>query len=170
MTSAAGRSTDAVGNRPTPRYDLQTRKDRHVDVSTAPLRAALARLETNLSLAQSIDAQTNDDLKLALATAAIKSFEYTYEVATKLIHRHLETTAADATEVDRLSYPSLLQLAVDKHLISDTQRWLAYRRDRNVTSHAYHAALAFGICSRLPGFARDAHALLATIEGALHAS
>lgn len=141
-----------------------------MELSTHALKAALGHLKTHVALAASPLAASNADLRLALATAAIKSFEYTYEVAIKLIRRRLEADATNPSEIDALTFNELIRRATEAKLISGMQAWQSHRRDRNATSHAYHAQLAFDICARLPGFVSDAERLLAQLTESQDAS
>ena len=68
--------------------------------------------------------------------SAIQRFEYTYELAVKMIARFIESTPQGAN-TDRLVYRDLIRVAAEVGLITDPEAWFKYRDARNLTSHAY---------------------------------
>jgi nucleotidyltransferase substrate binding protein (TIGR01987 family) len=95
-----------------------------------------------------------------LRDACIQRFEFTFELAWKMLKRRLEMDLPNAAEVDAMSFRALIRAGAEHGLIGDVAAWFVYRDRRNITSHAYDAAKAAEVAAVLPGFARDARDLL----------
>ena len=72
--------------------------------ATARLDEGLARYQTDTS-----DAQIRDGL--------IQRFEFTYDLAHKLLRRALEEAAANPQEVDQMTFPALIRTATEQGLL-----------------------------------------------------
>jgi len=94
--------------------------------------------------------------------AAIQRFEYTYEIAWKMIRRHLKSL--DVTEVDSMSRRELFREAARVGLIPDPELWFDYHDARNRTSHVYNESVADEVYSAATQFAPDARRLLDELE------
>lgn len=125
---------------------------------------ALASLQRGLM--RSEGAPNDEELR----DACIQRFEFTFELAWKMLKRRLELDLPSRTELDTLSYRGLIRVAAEQGLVSDTVAWFGYRDQRNLTSHTYNAAKAAAVRAALPAFAADAQALLAALQarGATH--
>jgi nucleotidyltransferase substrate binding protein (TIGR01987 family) len=101
-----------------------------------PLQKALASLSAAIrrSQANPADKEVRD--------AVILRFEYTFELAIKFLKRVLEIEATDRQRIDRLSYRDLLREALEKGVLSDFDLWVAFREQRNITSHTYDESKA----------------------------
>lgn len=97
--------------------------------------------------------------------AAIKRFEFTYELAWKMMRRHLIWSGATEIEMNRRE---LFRMAAREKLIDDPQPWFAYHEARNLTSHTYDEANANKVLALLKDFLKDANALLKTLKN-IHA-
>lgn len=138
---------------------------------TTTLADALTGLETHIGLADSSLATADPRLRQAFCTAAIKSFEYTYEIAIKLIQRVLEEAPGLSTErVDELSFRGVMRHAAERGLIASPDAWQGFRHQRNKTSHTYHQPTADEVFAALPTFVVAARQLLDTLEQLRHAS
>ncbi|MDT8447766.1 MAG: HI0074 family nucleotidyltransferase substrate-binding subunit [bacterium] len=95
---------------------------------------------------------TDPEEKELLRDGAIQRFEYTYELAWKLIQRWLaDVTSPEATE-PVFSRKELFRQAARLGLIEDPSAWFALHQARNVSAHTYnvkHAALAFEAATEL---------------------
>lgn len=96
--------------------------------------------------------------------SAIQRFEYTYELAIKMLKRSLEQNEASAAIIDELAFKDLIRVGAEKGYIHNPQAWFDYRESRNITSHAYDEKKAESIYTILPNFAKDARALHAELE------
>jgi nucleotidyltransferase substrate binding protein (TIGR01987 family) len=125
----------------------------------SPLASAIARLEEGLvrHRAEPADTQLRDGL--------IQRFEFTYDIAHKLLRRALEEASANPEEVDRMSFPSLIRTGVEQRLVAGAwEDWRVYREMRNITSHTYDEAKARQVAQAIPGFLAEAAGLLARLQ------
>lgn len=99
-----------------------------------------------------------------LRDAVIQRFEYTYELAWKMMKRQMEQESPNPAELDRLSFKDLLREAAEKGIIADAEAWLVYRDRRNITSHTYDEAEAKSVYEAALKFFDDVKAVLAELE------
>lgn len=126
----------------------------------SPLAKAVARLGEGLVRygADTSDTQIRDGL--------IQRFEFTYDLAHKLLRRALEAAAANPEEVDRMTFPALIRTASEAGLLAgDWTDWRTYREMRNITSHTYDEAKAVQVVAAIPGFLAEARALVERLQG-----
>jgi nucleotidyltransferase substrate binding protein (TIGR01987 family) len=123
---------------------------------------ALAALERGL--ARAVPMPEDEELR----DACIQRFEFTFELAWKMLKRRLEMDMPSIDVVDGMNYRSLIRTGAEYGLINDVPAWFVYRDKRNITSHTYDAAKAAEVFAVVPDFARDASALLAALEAKGH--
>ncbi len=123
-----------------------------------PLKKALAALDAGIVRAL---AAPQDDM---LRDGCIQRFEFTYELAQKLLRRKLEEAEASSAGLDQMAFKELVRLAAERGLLDDPAAWFAFREQRNRTVHTYDEAQAKAIFSALPGFATAARKLLEKLE------
>lgn len=126
------------------------------------LRNAFATLEESLTYLNS-DMAKDPGLRRQFRSAAIQAFEYTHELAFKMLKRHLEQMAADESEIDMMAYMDIIRSAAEAGLIRDVARFRNYRDKRNITSHTFEEKLS-GIFSCLDDFVEDVRFLIAELE------
>jgi hypothetical protein len=68
------------------------------------LRDAIAALEKSLGYLRS-ELAADPNLREQFRAASIQGFEFTYDVAYKMIKRQLEQIAANPSDVDAMTYP-----------------------------------------------------------------
>ncbi|HMU13645.1 MAG: nucleotidyltransferase substrate binding protein [Bacteroidetes bacterium] len=119
----------------------------------SPLRRSLAALRkvTRMDLEDEV-----------VRDAAIKRFEFTYELAWKMMKRHLEWGGESG--LTTMPRRELFRLAARYSLIEDPQRWFEYHEGRNLTSHTYDEANARKVVALLKGFVKDTAYLLNTLK------
>ncbi len=118
-----------------------------------PLKKAVASLK--VALAQPKDEFVRD--------AVIQRFEYTYELAWKMLKRYLDESEG-AAAVDPLSRKDLFRLGGERGIVGNVEAWLVYHRARNETSHVYDESKAEQVYDIARQFAVDAEKLLAELE------
>ncbi len=91
--------------------------------------------------------------------AAIKRFEYNFELAWKTIKRFAEIEGVTCNS-PRSAFKSALQLG----WIADAEIWLDMLDDRNLTAHTYHEGTAAAVYGRLPGYAKVLRRLLGVLR------
>lgn len=98
-----------------------------------------------------------------LRDSAIQRFEYTYELAWKMMRRWLEANLG-AAYVDGVSRKELFRLATEQKLIDNPLKWFKYHEARNRTSHIYDESLAQDVFNVVEDFLDDARKLLKALE------
>ena len=98
-----------------------------------------------LSLVKAVNRATENPQDLEIRDACIQRFEYTYELANKMLKRFLEHSQPDASIIDQFTYRDLLRLAAEIGLIDSVENWFIFRDARNNTSHAYDEAKSLEI-------------------------
>lgn len=120
---------------------------------------ALTSLQKVLNRSQSVPG--DDDIR----DACIQRFEYTYELAFKMLKRQLEQELPSSEELDHLPFKEVIRVGAERGLIDSPQRWFDYRDKRNITSHTYDEAKAREVYGILADFAADAADLLSRLQG-----
>lgn len=136
----------------------------------APLENAVGQLQSHFDLLGSDMARDNDKVKAAFRTAAIKSFEYAYELSVVMIRRRLEAKSDMIGAVDAMDFKPLMRTAAEKGLIKDPVEWFLYREKRNITSHTYDETKAMDVVTVLPEFLVSVHELVAALKASDAAS
>jgi nucleotidyltransferase substrate binding protein (TIGR01987 family) len=95
--------------------------------------------------------------------ASIQAFEFTYEVAFKMLKRRLELTVT-SSEIDQMTYMQVIRSAAEAGLITDVARFRDYREKRNITSQSYNSEKAETIVSILAAFTEDIRFLLSQLQ------
>lgn len=132
-------------------------------VATA-LENALSELQRNLDLQGSALAHDKRLLD-TFRTAAIKSFEYAYELSVRLMRRHLELRSEVPGEIDALDFRTLMRVAAEKGVIDNPLAWVRFREKRNITSHTYDEAQSLEVLAAMPEFIIRARYLLQRLVG-----
>lgn len=97
--------------------------------------------------------------------ACIQRFEYTYELAHKLLKRQLEAMSANPSEIDQMSFPDMVRSGAERGLLANGWgEWRRFRDARNATSHAYNEKKANEVFERIPAFRDEAAFLLARLQ------
>jgi nucleotidyltransferase substrate binding protein (TIGR01987 family) len=136
---------------------------------TSHLAAALAELKKNAALPASSIAHEHPELIGTFRTAAIKSYEYAYEMSIKL-RRRLETIAANPADIEQMDFKTLIRTGAEKGLIDDPLAWVLFREKRNITSHTYNETQSLDVFSVIPQFCERAQFLLDHLKAAADAS
>ena len=125
-----------------------------------PLEKALTQLEQSLSYLRSDLAANDPGLRAQFRAAAIQGFEYTYELAVKMIRRHLARISAVPAELAEMAFKDLVRKAADGGLLVDPESFFLYREIRNLTAHTYDEVKAEKVVGTLDGFRKDILVLL----------
>jgi len=118
----------------------------------SPLKKALTSLR--VALDQPKNEFTRD--------AAIQRFEYSYELACKLLKRYLSTETGES--VEGLARRELYRIARDNGLITDVSRWMTFHDARNRTSHVYNEQVADEMYETSKSFLPEAESLYENLE------
>ena len=123
-----------------------------------PLEKAIA------SLLRAINRAEADRSDEELRDAVILRFGCTYELCWKMLKRRLQGEAPTPAAIDQMFFQELIREGAERGYVADPEAWLEYRRQRNITSHTYNAALAESVYQTALAFHRDAKALLQALE------
>jgi nucleotidyltransferase substrate binding protein (TIGR01987 family) len=123
----------------------------------------LSALEKALaSLDKAIERSKNLPEDDEIRDSVIHRFEYSYELAWKMMKRQLEIDLP--TNIDILTFKDVIRKAAEMNLISDPEIWFEYRRMRNITSHAYDEIKAIQVYNTTLIFIKDAKLLLQNLK------
>lgn len=97
--------------------------------------------------------------------ACIQRFEFTYELAWKMLKRYLETNSANPSQVDEMTSQTLIRTGSEMGLLkSGWDTWAKYRKARSTTSHVYDESKALEVFAVIPDFYLEAVFLLNALE------
>jgi nucleotidyltransferase substrate binding protein (TIGR01987 family) len=133
----------------------------------SPLRKAHAALEKSLGFLDSNLAR-DPDLREQFRAAAIQAFEFTHELAFKMLKRRLAPMSPDPASLDMMTYMEIIRAGAEAGLIDDVARFRTYREMRNITSHTYDEAQAERIVAVLSDFCRDVGRLIGLLSRGKH--
>ena len=133
----------------------------HLDLSS--LHKAHQALAKSLAFMSS-ELAADNDLREQFRAASIQAFEFTHELAFKMVKRQLEQILPDPSSVDKMPYMDVIRSGAEAGLITDVSRFRAYREKRNITSHTYDSEKAEDILAMLPAFCDDIGRLINELE------
>lgn len=114
----------------------------------------ITRLEEGLSRYQ------NDTEDTQIRDGLIQRFEFTYEIAHKMLKRYLETSSPTPDEFDKADFQYLVRTGNEKGLLlGEWSKWRGYRNMRSKTSHTYNEEIALDVVEGIPDFLDDARYL-----------
>lgn len=133
-------------------------------IDTSYLEQCITTLDSAFQLLQKED--SNSTMYSILRAACVKEFELVLEQSGKLLRKRLADFHASPKEVARLAFKDLFRSAAKFDLINVTQveRWLVYRDNRNHTAHDYGEGFAESTLVLLPDFIADAQSLCKTLK------
>ncbi len=108
-----------------------------MDVRTEALASAVERL------AEAMSASFEEAFVL---DAAVKRFEFTYELAWKAIQGALRERLTEE-RVAGISRADLFRLAQNEGLVEDAGEWISFHEARNLSSHTYREEMARGVAA-----------------------
>ena len=125
-----------------------------IDLSIEPFEKAI------ISLGVALDRHAQDSSDDLVRDACIQRFEFTYELAYKMLKRFLEATSPNPDEFDNMTFQDLIRSGSERGLLrSDWSLWKEYRRARGTTSHTYNEDKAREVFAIVPDFLSEARFL-----------
>ena len=124
------------------------------------LERAIAQLQKSFDYFHSNLALEDPNLREQFRGATIQAFEYTYELAIKMIRRQLAQIVPDPSELSRVDFADLMRTAADAGIIADARSYFRYREIRNKTSRTYNFDEAERCVAVTDDFLHDARFLL----------
>ncbi len=128
------------------------------------LQRAVAQLEKSYGYLHSDMARDNAELRDEFRSATIQKFEYTYELAVKMIRRQLAEIVSDPMRLRSIAFNDLMREAEDAGVIADARAFVRYRTMRNETSHTYEEKTAEKVAASAGDFLSDMRFLLKQLE------
>lgn len=135
-----------------------------MNLDLTSFRDAFAALDRSMTFLTSDSAKNDRLLREQFRNSAIQCFEFTHELAFKMMRRQLERMNADPASIDKMTYMDVVRSAAEAGLVDDVGRFKDYRDKRNITSHTYNQVKAGQIEAVLPAFRDDMRSLLAELE------
>ena len=117
----------------------------------SPFERAITRLEEGIARYRlnEDDDQIRDGL--------IQRFEFTYELAYKILKRYLEYSSANPAEIDEMTFQDMIRTASEQSLVlGDWPAWRNFREMRVRSSHTYDQHTAVTVVSGIPRFVEEA--------------
>lgn len=134
-----------------------------MDICIKNLSNALVSLkECNLKYEEN----KTSDLAVFLEDACIKRFEYTLEIARKMMKKILKKIYAHPEE--ELTVNNIFRFMQGYDFISDWERWRNYYEKRNNTAHEYNLEKSRELVSIIPQFIQDTEELIDNINRKLN--
>ncbi len=94
---------------------------------------------------------------LTVRDGLIQRFEFTYEIAHKMLRRYLQSASPTPGQYDNMPFQDLIRSGNEAGLLlGDWPRWKGYRDMRAKTSHTYDEAIALEVVSDIPSFMEEA--------------
>ncbi|MDR1786126.1 MAG: nucleotidyltransferase substrate binding protein [Spirochaetaceae bacterium] len=118
------------------------------------------------SLKEAVSVFDRDKTNTIVRDSVIQRYEYTYEMAYKMLRRFLLEAESSRQQVEEMFFADIIRTANARGLLlRDLAQWNRYRRMRNLTSHTYDEFSADSVVSIIPDFIEDADFLYAKIAG-----
>ena len=128
------------------------------------LESAVAQLQRSFDFLHGDLARTDPDLREQFRAATIQAFEFTYELAVKMIQRQLAQIVANPDALREMDFADRMRDAADAGIVRDAPSYVRYRELRNKTSHTYDADRAEKTVSVIDEFLRDVRFLLQELQ------
>ena len=128
------------------------------------LEDAIAQLQRSFDYLHGELARTDSGLREQFRAATIQAFEFTYELAVKMIHRQLAQISANPDTLREMDFADRMRDAADAGIVRDALPYVRYRELRNKTSHTYDADRAEETVSVIDEFLRDVRFLLQELQ------
>ncbi len=126
---------------------------------------AIFQMEEAVEFCQSDLAKNDSRLFLHLRAGAIQAFEFTYELAIKMLRRFLEATEPNPAVSNEMTFNELIRLGYERGLLeSELVTWKEFRKNRGTTSHTYDEEKASDVYDSIPNFLNEVKFLYSEIQ------
>ncbi|MDF1761644.1 MAG: nucleotidyltransferase substrate binding protein [Coxiellaceae bacterium] len=123
---------------------------------------AITKASASLEEAVARSKKEKDDA--IVRDAVIQRFEYSYELAWKMMRRQLEVDSENPEQIDQMSYRELLRDAAEKGLLAEVDQWVIFRQQRNISSHTYNEDKAISVYGTAVQFVEALQKLVTVLE------
>ena len=131
-------------------------------LDTSSVEKAVDSLETALTAYANAPHPEGSAERELMRDGVIQRFEYTFELAWKMLKRYLEEYGLE--RVDSLTNRDLFRVGHEQGLLRDAEAWLNYLKSRNLTSHTYDQTTAEAVYQSGKDFLQDARFLLEQLK------
>ena len=131
-----------------------------MNLDYSSLESAVAQLQKSFDYLHSELAQEDSGLYEQFRAATIQAFEFSYELAIKMIRKQLAQIVANPDALREMDFADLMRDAANAGIIRDPPSYMRYRELRNATSHTYNAEQAEETVDAADEFLRDMRFLL----------
>ena len=128
------------------------------------LEDAVAQLQRSFDYLHGDLARTDFGLREQFRAATIQAFEFTYELAAKMIQRQLVQIAANPDALREMDFADRMRDAADAGIVREAAPFMRYRELRNKTSHTYDPDRAEETVTVIDEFLRDVRFLLRELQ------
>jgi nucleotidyltransferase substrate binding protein (TIGR01987 family) len=134
-----------------------------MELDITHFRRCITALEQALKFLYASD--KNDITYEVYRSACIKEFEIIMELSGKLLRKILKQYFYSSSAADKLTFKDIFRHAVLHGIITDeeSERWMQYRDNRNVTAHDYGVDFAEKTLKIFPQLIKDASQLCESI-------
>jgi nucleotidyltransferase substrate binding protein (TIGR01987 family) len=106
-----------------------------------------------LRLREGLERYHRDISDIQIRDGLIQRFEFTYELAHKILKRYLERVTANPAEIDQWAFQDLIREANERGLLrGDWPTWRGYREMRARTIHTYDEPTTLKVVAGIPDF------------------
>ncbi|MDR2428682.1 MAG: nucleotidyltransferase substrate binding protein [Candidatus Margulisbacteria bacterium] len=113
------------------------------------------------TLEEALSEFTKDKTNSFVRDSVIQRFEYTYELAHKMLKRFLLYSEFSGQDIAEMVFANIVRTANEKGLLlNNLEKWEEYRKIRNMTSHTYDETKAKLVIAVVPEFLQEAVFLL----------
>lgn len=133
-------------------------------INFSSLERAVVQLQTSIDYLNSDQALEDPLLREVLRAGTIQAFEFTYELACKMIRRQLAQIVPNPNSLSEIPFANLMRDAADAGIIHSAPAYIRYRDIRNKTSHTYNADKAEETVSVANDFLGDMRFLLKNLK------
>ena len=128
------------------------------------LENAVSQLKKSFEYLLSDLAKNDSDLRDQFRAATVKAFEFSYELAIKMIRRQLAAIVANPDALRRSAFADVMREAADAGIIQDAPSFMRYRQLRSMTSYTYNDDQAEATVAAVRDFISDMDFLLKKLE------
>ncbi len=131
-------------------------------LNLSSLESAINELEYFLN---SYDSKEHQGDPKIVRIAAIKAFEFTYELTFKMMERYLRESAASVDDFKSATFKLIIRKAYAASITSKAiEEWEEFRENRNKTSHTYKEKIAIEVFEKIPAFLEEARYILKQLK------
>lgn len=136
-----------------------------MNLELTSLEKAVSQLKGSLDMYNSELAESMPHTKQYFRSATIQAFEYTYELAFKMIKRRIVLSLENPSEIEDMTFNDIIRISYGKNIVkSDVSVWCEYRKQRGITCHTYDEDKAQKVFESATNFLDEARYVLYRLQ------